>query len=225
MKNAQGVIIGASKIARDITESKRIRSALMESEAGFRQLADTMPQIVWTAGPDGYVDYWNERWYQFTGFYRVPSSDASWESILHPNDLQRTHDTWSAAVDSGKPYNIECRFLDGQENRWRWFVARAVPVRNATAQIVKWFGTYTDIDEQKRVEHELDQANEDLEQFAFSASHDLQEPLRGIKIYSELLTTRYSEKLDGEALKFLRFLKMAQPHGNARARSPDLYTG
>ncbi len=206
VKNAQGVIIGASKIARDITERKRIASALMQSEARFRQLADTMPQIVWTAGPEGKVDYRNERWYQFTGFSQVPSADANWESILHPNDLQRTRDTWSAAVYSGNPYNIECRLLDRQEHRWRWFVARAVPVRDATGQIVKWFGTHTDIDEQKRVEHELGRANEDLKQFAFSASHDLQEPLRGIKIYSELLTKRHSDKLNGEALKFLRFL-------------------
>ncbi len=212
VRDAQGVIIGASKIARDITESKRIQAALAESEARFRQLADTMPQIVWTARPDGTVDYFNERWFQFTGFSRIPSADISWEDILHPDDLPRTRDAWSAAVRSGQSYGIEYRFLDRQENRWRWFVGRAVPVRDMGGEIVKWFGTSTDIDEQKRVQDELRRANEDLEQFAFSASHDLQEPLRGIKIYSELLATRHADKLEGEALKFMRFLR----HGAIR---------
>ena len=207
VRNAQGVIIGASKIARDITESKRIQAKLVESEARFRQLADAMPQIVWTARPDGYVDYYNERWYEFTGTGRFAFGDASWEPILHPQDLQIARDTWYAAVHSGDPYNIECRFLDRRENRWRWFMGRAVPVRDAGESIVKWFGTYTDIDEQKQVEDQLRRANADLEQFAFSASHDLQEPLRSIKVYSELLTKRHSDKLSGEALKFMNFLR------------------
>lgn len=207
VKDAQGVIIGASKIARDITERKRIRLALMESEARFRQLADAMPQIVWTARPDGSVDYFNERWYELTGVSRNIYGDVSWQAVLHPSDLEGTRETWYAAVQSGQPYNTELRMFDRQENRWRWFVARALPVRDAAGEIVKWFGTTTDIDQQKHVEDELRRANEDLKQFAFSASHDLQEPLRTVKIYSELLTKRYADKLDGEALKFLRFLR------------------
>jgi PAS domain S-box-containing protein len=206
VKNVEGVITGASKIARDITESKRLQIKLAESEAQFRQLADTMPQMVWTAQPDGYVDYYNERWYEFTSCSRAAFGDESWESILHPDDLQRTRETWYAAVNSGEPYNIEYRFLDRREHRWRWFMARALPVRHGAEKIVKWFGTCTDIDEQKRVEEQLRRANQDLEQFAFSASHDLQEPLRSVKIYSELLTRRHADKLDGEALKFMKFL-------------------
>jgi light-regulated signal transduction histidine kinase (bacteriophytochrome) len=86
-------------------------------------------------------------------------------------------------------------------------MARALPVRDAAGRIVKWFGTCTDFDDQKRIEDQLRRANQDLEQFAFSASHDLQEPLRSIKIYSELLMRRYARQLDGEALKFMTFLR------------------
>lgn len=207
VRNREGVIIGASKIARDITESKRIRAKLMESEARFRQLADAMPQIVWTARPDGFVDYFNERWCEFTGFGRDAYGEANWERILHPEDLQRTRETWYAAVSSRERYNIEHRFFDRKENRWRWFMGRALPVPDAAGKVVKWFGTSTDIDDQKRVEDQLRRANQDLEQFAFSASHDLQEPLRSIKIYSELLMKRHAHKLDGEALKFMSFLR------------------
>jgi light-regulated signal transduction histidine kinase (bacteriophytochrome) len=85
-------------------------------------------------------------------------------------------------------------------------MGRALPVRDESGNIIKWFGTCTDIDEQKRVEEELRHANEDLEQFAYSASHDLQEPLRSIKIYGQLLASRHSVKLDGEAQEFLGFV-------------------
>jgi light-regulated signal transduction histidine kinase (bacteriophytochrome) len=89
---------------------------------------------------------------------------------------------------------------------------------------VKWFGTCTDIDEQKRVEDQLRRANQDLEQFAFSASHDLQEPLRSINIYSELLMKRHADKLDGEALKFMKFLRNGATRMEALLRDLLTYT-
>ena len=107
--------------------------------------------------------------------------DKSWEPIVHPDDVQRCRDTYYGAVRSGKPYNIEYRFWDRHEQRWRWFMGRALPIRDAAGNIVKWFGSCTDIDDQKRMEDDLRRANEDLEEFAFSASHDLQEPLRTVK--------------------------------------------
>lgn len=207
VKDKQGSIIGASKIARDITERKRAERALFASEQKFRQLADAMPQIVRAARPDGHLDYYNERWYGFTGFNRDTFGDASWEPILHPDDLERCRESWHGAVESGMPYRIEYRFWDRQEARWRWFMGRALPVCDAEGCIVKWFGSCTDIDDQKRVEDDLRRANEDLEQFAFSASHDLKEPVRTVKIYTELLSRRYAEWLDGEALEFVRFIR------------------
>jgi PAS domain S-box-containing protein len=224
VKDEKGVIFGASKIARDITESIRIRTQLMESEARFRQLADSMPQIVWTARPDGYVDYYNQRWYEFTGFDRQSYGNASWEPILHPDDRGRTFETWYAAVDSGAPYSIEYRFRDRAESRWRWFMGRALPIRDSTGRIVRWFGTSTDIDEQKRAQEQLRHANQDLEQFAFSASHDLQEPLRSVKVYSELLTKRYSGRLNGEALKFLQFVNAGATRMQTLVRDLLTYT-
>ena len=125
---------------------------------------------------------------------------------------------------SGQPYNIEYRFLDHKQNRWRWFVGRALPVRDADGNIEKWFGSCTDIDEQKRVQDDLRRANQDLEQFAFSASHDLQEPLRSVKIYSELLAKRYGDKLDGEAPKFMRYLRNGATRMETLVRDLLTYT-
>jgi PAS domain S-box-containing protein len=224
VRNAQGIIVGASKIARDISENKRTQAALLASEASFRQLADAMPQIVWTARADGYVDYYNERWYQFTGFNRDTYGNMSWEPLLHPDDLQQCRSTWLASIQSGQPYNIEYRLFDRHERRWRWFIGRALPIRDFTGTIVKWFGTCTDIDEQKTVQDDLRHANQDLEQFAFSASHDLQEPLRSIKIYSELLFKRYSNLLDEDAQEFIKYICSAATRMEMLVRDLLTYT-
>ena len=207
VKDGRGTIVGASKIARDITARKKAEAALLASEARFRQLADAMPQIVWTARPDGYLDYYNERWYEFTGFDRNSFGDKSWEPIVHPDDVQRCRDTYYGAIGSGKPYDMEYRFWDRHEQRWRWFMGRALPIRNAAGNIVKWFGSCTDIDDQKRIEDDLRRANEDLEEFAFSASHDLQEPLRTVKVYGELLTKTCGHAISDEAQEFLTFMR------------------
>ena len=178
------------------------QAALLDSEARFRQLADSMPQIVWTARPDGFIDYYNERWYEFTGFARDAFGDASWEPILDPEDLERTRSKYYTAIQSGEAYNIEYRLWDRQEGRFRWFVGRALPIRDRDGRIVKWFGTCTDIDEQKRVQEELQRANEDLEQFAYSASHDFPEPLRSVKITancSPSVTGRNSTPMPGNS--------------------------
>jgi PAS domain S-box-containing protein len=212
IRDSAGRIIGASKIARDITERKRAEAALLESEARFRQLADSMPQIVWTARPDGYVDYYNQRWYEFTGFTPDRFGVESWAAILHPEDLPGCIGTWYESVRTGAPYQSEYRFWDRRELRWRWFMGRALPIRNASGAVVKWFGTSTDIDAQKRVERELRQANLDLQQFAYSATHDLKEPLRTVRIYTELLARRYGHQLDGEALEFCKYAHNGARH-------------
>jgi PAS domain S-box-containing protein len=224
VKDAQERIIGASKIARDISGRKRAEEALIASEARFRQLADAMPQIVWTARPDGSVDYCNEKWYAFTGFDRDGQEKIPWEPILHPGDAAPVQDAWRACIRSGEAFQAECRLWDRVEARWRWFVGRALSVRGSGGQVTKWFGTWTDIDEQKRAEEELRRANQDLEQFAYSASHDLQEPLRSIKIFGELLAKRFGHKLDGQALEFLEYLSAGATRMEVLVRDLLAYT-
>jgi PAS domain S-box-containing protein len=224
VKDERGKIVGASKIARDIGESKRLRAVLLASEARFRQLADAMPQIVWTARADGHVDYFNSRWYEFTGFEPHQDGDSAWEPILHPDDLEPSREAWDAAVRSGQPYNLEYRLFDRHESRWRWFVGRAVAVRDTEGGALKWFGSCTDIDEQKRVQDDLRRANYDLEQFAFSASHDLQEPLRSIKIYSELLARRHADLINEDAKTFLTFVQQGATRMEMLVRDLLSYT-
>ena len=126
--------------------------------------------------------------------------------------------------ESGNPFQAELRFWDRLEHRWRWFIGRALPARDADGNIVKWFGSSTDIDDQKRVEDDLRRANQDLEQFAFSASHDLQEPLRSVNIYSELLATTCQNTLDGQALEFLGYVRAGATRMQMLVRDLLAYT-
>lgn len=215
VRDRTGTIIGASKIARDITRQKQAEDALLASESRFRQLADTMPQVVWTAKPDGSIDYCNERWYELSGFDRHLIGHPGVEALVHPGDLPEYRNQWEESVKSGAPFVVQHRLYDSREDRWRWFITRAVAIE-ALGRIDKWFGTATDIDEQKRSENQLRQANYELEQFAFSATHDLQEPLRTMKIYSGLLAERYENKITGQGREFLQFI------GEAAARMETL---
>jgi len=192
-----------------LNESLELRIAertqeLRASEQQFRQLADSMPQMVWTASPDGRFDYYNARWRQFSGFGpEAYGTLAAWTPLLHPDDSERCQDAWRRAVAEGGEFRAEFRLLDRRTQHFFWYLGRALPVRNTEGRIVKWFGTCTDIEDQKRLEESLRRANQALEQFAYAASHDLQEPLRNVAIFAELLRQRYSASLNPEATGFL----------------------
>jgi PAS domain S-box-containing protein len=200
----------------DITGRKAAQKQLTETEERFRQLADSMPQMVWTAHSDGRLDYFNARWHQFAGSGTEQFGDfESWAPLLHRDDLKQATAAWDAALESGKEYRAEFRLWDRRTSRYGWYLGRALPVRDADGAIAKWFGTCTDIDEQKRTEEDLRRSNQALEHFAFAASHDLQEPLRNVAIYAQLLEKRYGAKLGDEAETFLQIVvEGAQRMGN-----------
>ena len=118
-------------------------------EDTFRQMAEAMPQLVWTTRADGFHDYFNQRWYDYTGLVRDVSEGEGWRNPFHPDDLKVAVPRWQHSLQTGEPYDVEyrCRRHDGV---WRWFIGRALPVRDEHGRIIKWFGTCTDIDDQKR---------------------------------------------------------------------------
>jgi PAS domain S-box-containing protein len=148
----QGNPDGWVAVVMDITERKR-------AEEEFRHLADAMPQIVWAAQPDGYIDYYNERWYEYTGFSRGEYGQQSWEPILHPDDVRRCVETYFGCVKAGRPYQIEYRFKERKTGDYRWHLGRALPVRDESGQVVRWFGTCTDIDDTKKAGERLRDAD------------------------------------------------------------------
>jgi PAS domain S-box-containing protein len=158
--------IGAVLVFRDISTRRQAETALRESARQFRQLADSMPQIVWTARPDGSIDYLNERWYEFTGFPHDESESENWGAILHPDDRQRAIDTYFGCIKDETAYEIEYRFHDRKTGGYRWFLGRAVPVRDEQGKIVRWYGTCTDIDDTKRAEEKSNFLAEASAQFS-----------------------------------------------------------
>jgi PAS domain S-box-containing protein len=157
IRDKSGQIIGASKIARDITARKQAEQALRASEERLRQLADAMPHMVWAARPDGFVDYYNERWYEFTGIDRNELGDESWRSVLHPDDAVIVAEGYSESIRTGTPYQQEVRVKEHSTGSYRWFLGRAIPVLDASGKevpgrIVRWYGTLTDIHDTKQAE-------------------------------------------------------------------------
>lgn len=181
----EGKLRGFSILTHDITERKQTRELLQDSERSLRLLADAMPQMVWTARPDGQLDYYNQRWYEFKGSSTGQAGQETWKSILHPDDVERCLDAWYAAVDSGLPYEIEYRFRDRKTGDYRWYLARALPLRDDQGAIMKWVGTATDIDDHKQLseemEHRVEERTKELRQLLSEKTTLLQEVHHRVK--------------------------------------------
>ncbi|MEH3122855.1 MAG: PAS domain-containing protein [Sphingomonas phyllosphaerae] len=126
----------------------RARTEAADSETRFRILADTMPQMVWSTLPDGYHDYYNARWYAFTGVPEGTTDGEAWNGMFHADDQPRAWAAWRHSLESGDPYEIEYR-LRHHDGTYRWVLGRALPIRDAGGAITRWFGTCTDIHEQR----------------------------------------------------------------------------
>ena len=146
-----GEFVHTRCFTRDITERKQAEAKAREQEQRFRQLADAMPQIVWTARPDGNIDYLNRRWTEFTGLPEMVGNE-SWGPLLHPDDALPASKRWAHSVDSGAPFEMELRLLDRRQQVYRWHLIRTVAAHDDSGKVVRWFGTSTDIHEQKRSE-------------------------------------------------------------------------
>ena len=148
---ASGVMAGLDARRRAkarTTDDARTEAALSDSERRFRTLADTMPQMVWSTLPDGFHDYYNARWYEFTGVPEGSTDGEEWNGMFHPDDQERAWGIWRQSLATGEPYDIEYR-LRRHDGEYRWTLGRALPIRDETGQITRWFGTCTDIHEQK----------------------------------------------------------------------------
>ncbi len=189
----------------DVTARKTAEQELRRSEERFRQLADSMPQMVWTASLDGSIDYYNARWRSFAAFSESRNGDISkWADILHPEDAERCYEHWRSSISSGDEFHIEYRLWDQRHQHYCWHLGRALLISDEGRNALKWIGTCTDIDKQKRSEEDLRRVNSTLEQFAFAASHDLQEPLRNVALFTELLRQHYGDNLDEQGHMFMQ---------------------
>ena len=148
--------------ARESREARaEARAALSESDSKFRILADTMPQMVWSTRPDGYHDYYNARWYEFTGMKPGSTDGEEWNGMFHADDQPRAWERWRHSLATGEPYDIEYR-LRHHSGQYRWTLGRALPMRDPDGRITRWFGTCTDIHEQKLSMEEREVISQEL---------------------------------------------------------------
>jgi PAS domain S-box-containing protein len=198
--------------------AERLAVALQESEARFRMMAETIPVQVWTAKPDGMLDYVTQRTAQYFGTPQSALLGDRWAAMVHPDDLPRATDRWQRALLTGDPYEVEFR-LRSRDGEYRWHLVRAEPMLDIDGNVVQWFGCTADIEEHKRLEAALDvaaeearHANRSKADFLAMMSHELRTPLNAIGGYVQLMLDGIPNPATEGQLNYLRRILKSQNH-------------
>jgi PAS domain S-box-containing protein len=186
------IVIGS---ITDVTDQKQAETALRKSEERLRFMAESMPQKIFTARPNGDVDYFNQQWMEFTGLSFEQIRDWGWTQFIHPEDVEENVRRWQHSLDTGEPFQFEHRFRRA-DGVYRWHLSRALPMRDEHGSIKMWIGSNTDIHEQKMAVVMRDD-------FVSMASHELKTPLTSLKGFNHVLRRHYIRQDDAEAASYL----------------------
>ena len=208
-----GEVQAVAGTTRDISDLKLAEDALKQSEDKFRSLTQSLPQLIWTARPDGFCDFFNHQWYEYTGSTALESAGDGWTKYIHPSHVKPVFEKWQEAISTGLSVKIEFQ-LRARDGTFNWFYVVGNPIKDESGIIHKWVGALTNIEERKVVEenleqlvkertHELQRSNDDLLQFAHVASHDLKEPVRKVKIFTNRLEKEFGQQIPETASVYL----------------------
>lgn len=204
-RDAAGTIDGIFVHATDVTDMVLARKRVEESERQFRILAETIPHLAWIADDKGSPSWYNSRWYQYTGVTPGTMEGVVGQNLVDPEALPELLRRREASLATGEPFDMVFP-LKGADGAFRSFLTRVEPVRDTEGNVVRWFGTSTDITEQRKTEEQLRRMNRELEEFAYVANHDLQEPLRMVKIYTELILATHGQP-DNHFEQYAKFIR------------------
>ncbi len=181
-----GRVVRVAGIAEDITERKRVEEAFREGEERFRTLADATPVLIWGSGTDKLCNYFNKRWFDFTGRSADEEMGVGWTQGVHPDDRDRCLQTYHRAFDARQPFTMEYR-LKRHDGDFRWVIDTGVPRFTPDGTFYGYIGSCIDINDRKRVEEELRQSDRRKEEFLAVLSHELRNPLAPIQTAVDLL--------------------------------------
>jgi PAS domain S-box-containing protein len=185
--------------------TRRIRElyeSVLRSEKQLRDVIETIPAMAWTALPDGSNAFTNRQWVEYTGLSVADTAGSGWQAVVHPKDMDRHVEKWRSSLTTGRPFENEMRLRRAADGKYRWFLVRGVPQRDEQGNILKWYGIATDIEDRKRAEEELRQAQ--AAQFEISLETRVRERTR---IARELHDTLL-QNFQGLLLRFQSVLKM-----------------
>ena len=202
---------------QDVTDQRRAAETLRESEQRLRQMADTMAHMIWVTRPDGYHEWYNRRWYEFTGVPEGSTDGEAWNGMFHPDDQARAWTRWRHSLDTGDYYEIEYR-LRHHTGEYRWVLGRAMPIRDGRGEIERWFGTCTDIHAMRQLtderEHllrseqaarvESERASRMKDEFLATLGHEIRTPLNAILGWATILRSgQFSGKSAAQGLEII----------------------
>jgi PAS domain S-box-containing protein len=208
-----GLVVGATSvvllgIALAATQFERWT---LKTRGRFENLLELSPQVVWFAGPDGQITYFNPYWYEYTGLSEKRALGDGWISAIHPEDRERVAESWQAAVNEGTNYEVEVR-LRGRDDKYCWFLARSRPARDESGKVDAWLGIAVDIEERKKAEEEAWAASQAKSEFLASMSHELRTPLNAIGGYAELLALGIRGPLNADQAQDIARIRRSQQH-------------
>ena len=212
VRDASGEVVRWFGVNTEVGAQVRAEAALSDSEAKYTVLTEAMPQMVWSTLPDGFHDYFNAQWYEFTGMPTGSTDGEGWADMFHVEDQPRAWSQWQHSLDTGEPYEIEYR-LRHHSGAYRWTLGRALPVRDASGRIIRWIGTCTDI-------HDAKLASEKTEVLSRELSHRIKNifaviaGLVGLSARQEPESRSFADRLSQRIMALGRAHEFARPHSD-----------